>query len=395
MSRRTPDYTDDVLHSKIKNLVSGAIKRSALEKTEPTITYEDFVHDLETGDSFTTSLIDVLVKELAERRTRPDNNDDRKFIADRSFKSLRQLLARHRVYREHSMGQSIHSIPRRRSATLTDYLSAPPLEMDMEEDEDIFERILDHNTSIEGARINSDLYDAYGGVSIIPSPSPPAEIPPPQRITQAHFRSGPWSMVSSGPSTLTRQPSIRRAPRSRTVDFNEFTHRRRSSTRENAGSRGEPSEPQEPLRHPQAARRFFPFFRTRRLDPDLWGPDSPVEESAGFAVAESSNASEPSATPWFSLTPPVAREFARTDEGLADAEVSDERTHAGAAPRLRRGGVRAPESILSRHASPIPPFTFSGEQPANNPGLPPDEQDIRSEPIAYPTPGSTEHEFVA
>ena len=76
---RTPDYVDDVLHFKIKNLVyvkdintftlplihdprSGAIKRSALEKTEPTINYESFVNELDTGDSFTTSLIDILVK---------------------------------------------------------------------------------------------------------------------------------------------------------------------------------------------------------------------------------------------------------------------------------------------------------------------------------------------
>jgi len=41
---------------------SGAIKRSALEKTEPTINYESFVNELDTGDSFTTSIIDILVK---------------------------------------------------------------------------------------------------------------------------------------------------------------------------------------------------------------------------------------------------------------------------------------------------------------------------------------------
>jgi hypothetical protein len=40
----------------------GAIKRSALEKTGPTISYENFVDDLDIGDSFTTSLIDILVK---------------------------------------------------------------------------------------------------------------------------------------------------------------------------------------------------------------------------------------------------------------------------------------------------------------------------------------------
>ena len=41
---------------------SGAVKRAKLEKVEPTITYEAFVEDLDRGDSFTTSLIEVLVK---------------------------------------------------------------------------------------------------------------------------------------------------------------------------------------------------------------------------------------------------------------------------------------------------------------------------------------------
>lgn len=40
---------------------TGAINRAAVEK-EPTITYEDFVNELDTGDAFTTSLIDILVK---------------------------------------------------------------------------------------------------------------------------------------------------------------------------------------------------------------------------------------------------------------------------------------------------------------------------------------------
>ena len=40
----------------------GAINRSKLEKTDPTISYELFVEELDAGDSFTTSLIDILVK---------------------------------------------------------------------------------------------------------------------------------------------------------------------------------------------------------------------------------------------------------------------------------------------------------------------------------------------
>lgn len=81
---RTPDYTDDVLHSKISTLVyvvfclaldssshiyqpafcsSGAIRRLAVEKeTTSSITYKNFVSDLDAGDAFTTTLVDILVK---------------------------------------------------------------------------------------------------------------------------------------------------------------------------------------------------------------------------------------------------------------------------------------------------------------------------------------------
>lgn len=41
---------------------NGAINRAKLEKGEPTITYEAFVNELDIGDSFTSSLVDILVK---------------------------------------------------------------------------------------------------------------------------------------------------------------------------------------------------------------------------------------------------------------------------------------------------------------------------------------------
>ena len=40
---------------------AGATKRMKVEKTEPAITYEAFVEELDGGDSFTTSLIAILV----------------------------------------------------------------------------------------------------------------------------------------------------------------------------------------------------------------------------------------------------------------------------------------------------------------------------------------------
>ena len=77
---RTPNYVDNVLNTKVSALMfvivfpalcfcinvtctfsTGAINRAAVEK-ETTITYDEFVNELDTGDSFTTSLVDILVK---------------------------------------------------------------------------------------------------------------------------------------------------------------------------------------------------------------------------------------------------------------------------------------------------------------------------------------------
>ncbi|KAF8525285.1 hypothetical protein JB92DRAFT_2702520, partial [Gautieria morchelliformis] len=89
---RQSEYYDQVLGSKLKSLVCGAIARANLEKDDPqaapTISYESFVQDLDHGDSFTTTLVDILVKELAERKARP-SSPDRHMVAERTVISLR------------------------------------------------------------------------------------------------------------------------------------------------------------------------------------------------------------------------------------------------------------------------------------------------------------------
>ena len=43
----------------------GAVKRLKQDRTEHTISYEAFVEELDAGDSFTTSLVELLVKVYA------------------------------------------------------------------------------------------------------------------------------------------------------------------------------------------------------------------------------------------------------------------------------------------------------------------------------------------
>lgn len=93
------------------------------------------------------------LQEMAERRQR--QAADRRLISDRTAKGLRTLAAPQRVYRDRS-GRGVSA---RRPLYLTDYL--PPDEMDLDDDNDSLESMVDPSGTVEGARLNSDLYDTY------------------------------------------------------------------------------------------------------------------------------------------------------------------------------------------------------------------------------------------
>jgi hypothetical protein len=95
------------------------------------------------------------LQEMAERRQR--KAADRRLISDRTAKGLRTLASPQRVYRDRN-GRGVSS---HRPLNLTDYLSVPPDEMELDDDNDSLESMIDHSGTIEGARMNTDLYDAY------------------------------------------------------------------------------------------------------------------------------------------------------------------------------------------------------------------------------------------
>ncbi|KAF9480668.1 hypothetical protein BDN70DRAFT_992472 [Pholiota conissans] len=408
MGKWTPNFTDDVLHAKISNLVSGSIRRAAVEK-EPTITYENFVDELDTGDSFTASLVDILVKELADRRTRP-NAADRKAIADRTIRGLRVLASNARGISNRPGGP--------RARRLTDYFTASPNELEMDEEEDEYEVAMENPSMIEGARINTDLHDAYTSASggwgqVSPrraTESPPVSsdewpLPPLIRSTSSTNLNRPWQTGHVVPSTssssnLTRQPSIRRQ-RSRMVDFHEYANRRRSNAREHwpGAVPHDPVSVTEP-REPTAAtvRRFFPFPRARRAPSSANQPWLPDARNMSPDSDESSTLQyfmDPASGAWFPQHPPPS-----SPPQLISAEVEDreEMENLLRAPRLRRGGIRAPESVLSRRASPMPipmipvVVTHAPASPRRDDSA---SMPANEEPVAYPTPGSTENESLS
>ena len=312
----------------------------------------------------------------------------------------------------------------RRAVNLTtEYFTAPPNELEMDYDEDEFEGIAENPTTIEGARVNSDLFEAFttspwpppSARRIVASPSPvtddwPGPPPMPPLRSPPSSSGRPWSSVTVPPppatvppSNLSRQASIRRAAsRARMVDFNDFTTRRRSTTRDALPTgRDVPeivTEPREGLPG-QTVRRFFPFPRARRHlatnpswseYPDTLSPDS-ADEPVHFLAVDSTPVS------WFEHQ--ASPEPLRPSE---DVESREETEQLLRAPRLRRGGIRAPESILSRRVLPI---TINASPPADPPAEPttselgPRGDEGTSipveEPVAYPTPGSSENEILS
>ena len=196
---------------------------------------------------------------------------------------------------------------------------------------------------------------------------------------------GPPPPPSAAPSAppLTRQPSIRRVPaRSRTVDFTDFTSRRRSSGREgNSSATAGDAEAEDPATHTTVSpfpplnamgmppRRFFPSRR-----PELpWSPlpdstSTSTDSSPGLAITGAGASAGAMPSTQSSPAPvPVAASAAHTQQqtdaprdqrtflswlpssallSLPPPPPTDARSNSRATPRLRRGGVRPPESLL-------------------------------------------------
>ena len=308
------------------------------------------------------------------------------------------------VYREQSNVRRLA----RRGANLTDYLSSPPQELEMQDEDGEYE-VMDIGDSIggptffEGARVNSEnLYDAYAshgwshplgsasgrgsraslsavfaastsspegsenGPDSQPPPLSQESLPPPPF---PRTRNSAWSggssasasfYASSGPTSLTRQPSIRRSIRSRTVDFNDFASRRRSNWRSVATANDDVDDATQPFTWspgssgegigPTAsagARRFFPLSRRRPDIAALPGTSMPswlTDDSIARPVSPQGSLG---IRPWRAVSAvPIVSHIAG---GLTD----DAESEAVDRPRLRRGTIRAPESMLSRHASPV------------------------------------------
>ncbi len=280
---------------------------------------------------------------------------------------------------------------------------------------------MDASTGVaEGARFNTDLFEAYGSHGWPPlgrrmgtSPSPPLEPEPVWRPLGSLNNAGrnTWAAVptpSSVPATsLTRHPSIRRPGRSRLVDFHDWTSRRRSSARDLSGAQAEVPESSSPLslsrdtESAQTVRRFFPTLSRR--------PDRrPEFRQDRTSIDGGRSPSAPLDREWSPGATQPGPSFDYHQMTSAAGTEADERP----LPRLRRGGVRPPETLWThRYSWSAPtsasrPAESSDSNPSNDfilapgaptrPGSPPgrenDASSTSTEPVGYPTPSSVENE---
>jgi hypothetical protein len=287
------------------------------------------------------------------------------------MRSLRSLVNSSRTYTNR-----LRSHARRPVVSIPEYLTIPPPpELDMMDDEE--EEFEMNMPPVEGARLPSDLHDAYSG-SRIPSwsfsavttrrgltssPTPSDEWqPPPSGSPSNPTLPRPWPNTVTAPptlaqGTLSRQPSVRRATRIR-VDFNESSQRRRWSARDPSAVSPRPdvaesvTEPRDGLvwNRPlhTTSRRFFPLHRSARRQ-DSWSATWPDNREGGPSPDAEAPSDPVPTTSWTETTfiDPSSPDWTFNHRPDPDSRAMFR------IPRLRRGGVIPPESMISRRASPV------------------------------------------
>ncbi|KZT42982.1 hypothetical protein SISSUDRAFT_799752 [Sistotremastrum suecicum HHB10207 ss-3] len=235
MGKWTAEYTDDVFSFKLRNMVCGSIERLKKEKGDPQITYEALVEDLDGGDSFCSSIIDVLVR-LADRRARR-TPADRRLISDYTAGSLRCLSHSTRVYRDRTRHR--HSSPFGVQNNGDFFVSSEPSHIrfpafggsPLSDDEEY----IYVDGEYDGARLPYEMYDAHryphplvfgSGRPPLPGSPPPEERSEPTDVEVAPVPLGRSQSVRPRNSTnLVRQPSIHRR------ELEEASRRRRAANR--------------------------------------------------------------------------------------------------------------------------------------------------------------------
>jgi hypothetical protein len=343
----------------------------------------------------------ILTRELSDRHNRAE--EDKAFISDRTSRTLRQLGTSHRMPRVASSS--------RRSIALSEFLQSSTDDLVLDDDEDLGTYIEGTSfNALSDAFIRDSSTPSFFPPSSrsVPSSQPvitrdvplvPVSIPmsaatvrafPPLR-SQSSRR---LPRISESSSSLTRQNSLRRTGRARTTDFYDFTSRRRSATRDGAdeyerasdaiggpwstrpheggdGATGLFHDPQSttwrgssyPFRQ-QEVGGLFPLESVDPTAPFRILANAEARHSHAHLLDDSFRQGGPVLPPfsWFGTEDNTHRVFDDEDdlprffsepEEMEGSQAVPLLTPARAAspvlPRLRRGGLRAPEVMTTEH----------------------------------------------
>ena len=284
--------------------------------------------------------------------------------------------------------------------------------------------MLGNSGVLGGARLNTDLYDAY-----LPSTTSTYDLPAslsratdraassprlPEPPTSSWILNSPppprspvWTGLGGPGASLRRSSTIRRSHRSQPVDLNDFasfTTRRRSAIRNSAlhddGAREESSS--------DAARRSISVENARSGESSTTvdaGPPRPFDLSAwmsrrrsSFGVPPAPVNDEPAANAtssqlWYSMADPVPSEsssfsLAALSRRSSSTDLNDDRRQV-IAPRLRRGGLRPPESLLLHGPGTAPTSAGSSLHRA---ATEPSTRVPSPAPLEFATPSQTDVE---
>ncbi|KZT62785.1 hypothetical protein CALCODRAFT_1113 [Calocera cornea HHB12733] len=352
MGKWTQLHVENVLVEKMRSLVQSVMQDIKHSEVDSPMSFDAFAEHLDISNHFVKQLVELMVMETADTRTRSRDGDSTQ-LSPRTLNKLQALSSHYHVTERRPRRFST-----RRSEIMppinTDRISRiPDLTADgwtdvadeLDQDEEMLDLSIGHFPLATGSLAGRydvmvpDGVDPETGVGRLRPATPPWEdVFPSSRTTELPsstsptFDSRPLLRLRSDSSNpppysgpgANRLPSLRRPVRQRTVDFNEWTGRARASARRGQDTRprtasGDPVE--DFVAGVPTHASYHAFMDTYRDGP------SDSEDLEGYTRA---------------LRP--LRQSPASHDLLSSASAVRRNLMAN---RLRRGGVPPPENILN------------------------------------------------
>jgi len=358
MGKWTQLHVENVLVEKMRTIVQSVMQDIKDNDTEPSMSFDAFAEHLDINNGFVKQLVELMVMETADTRV-CSRDPESAHVSQRTFNKLQSLSSQY-----HTNDRRPRRFSTRRSEIM------PPINTDrmppdliaggwtdvadeLDQDEEMLDLSMGNFPLATGSVAGRydvmipDGVDPETGIARLRhAPTPPwNDLPASARTNAApepasppydarqllRLRGDTANASSLTGAALARQQSLRRPPRQRTVDFNDWTDRVRATAR-----RGQDTRPRGPsgggMEGDSASAPVIPLIPSYHIGslpyPYHDGPSDSEE-------IEAYRSPPPSRT---------LRQSSASHDLLTSA--SSVRRHI-VSNRLRRGGIPPPENILS------------------------------------------------